>query len=236
MILAYPHPHREQGQAAPWWRSREKAAAVALVGLAHVALFAMAARQLVDRPAPVATPDPIAIQLERPPLPPIERTPDTAPSRPTVSVRSSPSPTRVADPVLTPLTVDAGAKLDIPNLATAGSGPANGTGTGVAAASDPVVRAPTMPRAPSADEMARFYPERAQRTGVQGQALIECVVTIGGRAEACRVLSKSPGGYGFGDATVKLAERFRLTPKTVDGKPVAGGVIRVPLRWTLAAG
>lgn len=91
-----------------------------------------------------------------------------------------------------------------------------------------------MPRSPSADEMARFYPERAQRAGVEGHALIECVVTIGGRAEACRILSESPGGYGFGDSTVKLAERFRLTPKTVNGKPVAGGVIRVPLRWSLA--
>ena len=196
MILAYPHPHRAHTQAAPWWRSREKVASVALVGLAHVALFAVAARQLADRPAPVPTPDPITLTLAPPPLTPVERATDAAPSRPTVAVRPTPSPTPVADPVLTPLAVDPGAKVVIPELASTGAGPANGTGTGVAAAPDPVVRAPAMPRAPGADEMARFYPERAQRAGVEGHAVIECVVTIGGRAEACRVLSETPGGYG----------------------------------------
>ncbi len=77
--------------------------------------------------------------------------------------------------------------------------------------------------------MARYYPDRAQRMEVNGRATISCTVTAKGTLEGCRVVAENPADYGFGDAAIKLSRLFRMKPKTLDGAPVDGGAITVPI-------
>lgn len=84
---------------------------------------------------------------------------------------------------------------------------------------------------PDAADLDRYYPERAKEEGVNGRATISCRLTARGTLTACSVVSETPAGFGFGQATIRAAGRFRARPQTVDGKPVEGGTIQVPLVW-----
>src|SRR5690349_8548045 len=66
----------------------------------------------------------------------------------------------------------------------------------------------------------RFYPERAQRLSMQGSAVMSCVVTADGFLKDCKVLEETPGGYGFGEAAIRMAILFRMKPLTKSGQPV----------------
>jgi TonB family protein len=86
---------------------------------------------------------------------------------------------------------------------------------------------------PSGADLARYYPSLAQALGVQGRAVIECVVGVDGRLNDCVVIEEAPQGMGFGAATVEIAAHFRMTPQTRDGEPVDGASIRLPIQWRL---
>lgn len=71
---------------------------------------------------------------------------------------------------------------------------------------------------------------------VEGRATISCTVTARGTLEGCSVVSEDPQDYGFGDATLKASKLFKMKPKTLDGSPIEGGTVRIPLRWVLPKG
>ena len=86
---------------------------------------------------------------------------------------------------------------------------------------------------PSAEEMSRFYPDRAIDLDLSGQATLFCSVVASGKLTDCRVVSETPAGAKFGDAALKLANFFRMSPRTIDGQPVDGGLTRITIAFRL---
>ncbi|MFN4288841.1 MAG: energy transducer TonB [Brevundimonas sp.] len=95
---------------------------------------------------------------------------------------------------------------------------------------------PTMPRVlgnVQYQDVTLFYPPLAMAEDVQGVGIVECWVSEAGRFEDCRVVSESPEGYGFGEATIRLVSRYELEPARLDGVPVRFGPVRQRIIWEL---
>jgi protein TonB len=78
----------------------------------------------------------------------------------------------------------------------------------------------------------RYYPELAQKLGVEGDVTMDCVATAEGRLEGCKILSETPPGYDFGKTALDLAPSFKLNA-TAGGDPVKPGRVVVPLNFRL---
>lgn len=102
-----------------------------------------------------------------------------------------------------------------------------------AATPDPVIADPDWVRTPTVEELISTFPVAAIEKGASGEALIECHVAAGGALDSCFVLTERGGDYGFGAATVQLAQYFRMAPVSQSGAPVEGAVVRLPMVWKL---
>lgn len=109
----------------------------------------------------------------------------------------------------------------------------------LAAPFDETPRLPTPP--PPGSDLERYYPQRARDQGVEGSAVIECSVGADGRLSACAVVSETPPGSGFGQASIRAAAKFRMKASARSrGRRVAGDGppqprVRIPLNWSLSA-
>jgi len=92
-----------------------------------------------------------------------------------------------------------------------------------------VVTKPHWVKLPDAAAIAKYYPATAGPDG--GVARIRCVVASTGRLENCTVLSEAPEGQGFGAAALSMSPIFHMQLKTVDGTPVGGAVVIIPIRF-----
>ena len=97
-----------------------------------------------------------------------------------------------------------------------------------------VIANPTWSSRPSGEDMARYYPERAQRLGQGGSVLLECQVTAKGTVTGCVVSAENPAEYKFGEAAINLSRMFKMRPKMEDGQAVEGALVRIPIAFRLA--
>jgi TonB family protein len=115
-------------------------------------------------------------------------------------------------------------------------------GDALAKAANPVAKADPKPTVieepdwlekPSGSEFSQLYPDRAAKQTKSGFASIRCVVKVDGTLEKCTVLEEKPEKYGFGAAAVKMAAYFKMRPQKVDGTPVTGATVVIPISFTL---
>lgn len=105
---------------------------------------------------------------------------------------------------------------------------------------EPFDETPRLPPPPSpGSELERYYPQRARDQGIEGSAVIECSISADGRLSACTVVSETPPGSGFGQASIRAATKFRMPARARNrGRSVASDGLpqprfRIPLNWSL---
>lgn len=82
----------------------------------------------------------------------------------------------------------------------------------------------------------RHYPRLALSHDISGRVVLRCAVNDAGLLVDCTVISEDPTGWGFGEATLRLAQEFRVRPQRQDGAKTAGGTMTVPVRWMSRGG
>ncbi len=225
------------------------AGAVALVALVHAGVFAvlgMAAERPLDPPPPA----PIEVELFRPPAPPPPPPPPApaevepgggapaAPSRvhvtPTPPVRPPELPVVPPTPAPEPAIVVGASPTSSLNTGLGQGGQGTGTGSGTGEGDGPGSGSgPMILRGASSGEILGFVPPEARRARRAGRSAVSCIIRADTRLEGCRVVDEQPGGFGFGEAAVRVAEtHFRFRPPTAaSGRAVDGFRVTVTVNF-----
>ena len=124
-------------------------------------------------------------------------------------------------------------RFDLPNSAALASVNANVAAGGPDGLQVRQIIQPRWLAKPDGDDIARVYPERAQRLNQSGRAVVRCHITAQGKLVDCEVIQEEPLGFDFGKAALKLTPLFHLRPRTVDGipDPTEGATITIPITF-----
>ncbi len=239
MILRADGPHMGHNLAAILdhkpqdFRRMPEATLVALgifVGLGFLIANKSFVTPVIEYP-PEPPPHVVTIIQSKPVLP------QTA--KPVIAVRAPQStPTALIEPLPVPPQLIAPGDVPETGVVVLSTTPVTGAEVGPSTVETPpapprVILNPRWAALPDARDLERAYPPRALENGIEGSATLVCLVTTQGTLSACDIATETPVGQGFGKAALKLAPTFRMVPKTEDGVPVEGGVVRVPIRFTL---
>ena len=77
---------------------------------------------------------------------------------------------------------------------------------------------------PTAEELARYFPDRAQRMSASGSATLDCRVTSAQVLEDCHVVAEAPLDYGFAEQALKITQFIHLPAPTPED--IERGVVR----------
>lgn len=110
------------------------------------------------------------------------------------------------------------------------------TGPATSETSSSAVEAPYVTarwsRFPSSETLADYYPPRAADAEIEGTATVQCTVLDTSGRVSCVAISESPGGYGFGQATVRMVQdKGRVD--TTQGNIRVGSMLRQTVAWRL---
>lgn len=97
---------------------------------------------------------------------------------------------------------------------------------------NPVVGKPSWSTIPSAAEIAGVFPPELVGSL---RVTLQCQVAQGGAVGDCRVEKEDPDGKGLGAGALKLTDKFRVSTWTMQGLPVVGGLVVIPIRYEVAA-
>jgi TonB family protein len=89
---------------------------------------------------------------------------------------------------------------------------------------------PNFAARPKAAQIVSVYPAKARATGVDGDAMIQCIVTVNGGLRRCVVISEKPENLDFGRAALALAPQFLMKPATKGGRAVESAV-NIPIHF-----
>ena len=187
-------------------RMRAASLAVSGLSLGFLGLVALTATYSVRQ---VAMPDPPGIRsfVEMQPKP---TTPTTAPIRPL------------------PLPHDASVAANMPSPATDAVPMLLAVETSGLVPGPVVIADPQWARRPV--DLERYYPRRAHQMGIQGEVVLDCLVTLTGSLQ-CAVVSEAPQNRGFADAALRISREHRMVPAMRDGGVVEARYrMRVPFR------
>jgi TonB family protein len=92
-----------------------------------------------------------------------------------------------------------------------------------------VITRPDWERRPTAADLSSAYPAEAMRVGAGGSARLSCTVETNGFLNNCQVAEEDPQGLGFGAAALSLAPKFKMSPQSVDGVPLGGARVEIPI-------
>ena len=93
----------------------------------------------------------------------------------------------------------------------------------------PLLDYPVWSAAPSFDDLAAAYPEKAG--GAEGYAVLNCKVVRSGAVEQCGVIKEDPENRGFGKAAMSLAPRFRVEPRLAATRLRTALAVDIPVRF-----
>lgn len=232
MIDVLPRSH-----AAIFARSQRKIppslilAIIVAAGLHALVLFYLVtqnfAQNLIVDPTPATAP-PVTVTMDKPVVDhPKPTPPNVIHAHDPVLTTTTPPDTTDIIPVKGP-DISTGQPPVItttePNLVDT-----TGTDTG------PAYVTPRWTSFPDSSALAQYYPGKAIDNDRTGQASVECTVLDAAGHISCVLISETPAGYGFGDATVRVVQdKGRID--TNQGLIKPGSKLRATLKWELADG
>ncbi len=181
--------------------------------LLHVAVGWGVLNLLIVRTVPEPE-QPMVIEIAPPMAMPAPAAPSVTPDTPPVL------PERPRSELVPP-------RPDTPPAPPAPSRPAPstaGTPGGIGIASGPVGPPAAAPRPTYRADVV--FPRRAQIAERNGVAVVEVLIAAGGIVSDVRIVSETPGGYGFGDAALDSVRQWRF-------ETAQPGVYRVTVRFTM---
>ncbi|HWE47014.1 MAG TPA: TonB family protein [Caulobacteraceae bacterium] len=97
-----------------------------------------------------------------------------------------------------------------------------------------VITSPAWLQKPTQDDLLKAFPRDALNAGVEGKVVLECKVAVQETLYDCKVIIETPSGRGFGAAGLSVVDKMRMRPRTVNGLPVSGARVRIPLNFKVA--